>query len=254
MQKGYHKLFCNTCNKETWHYQPEIGKIRCCVHVGNLSVGNATVNKTTAYIDVTKEESVELAPESSGVASTAKRIPTKETVAKGFHMLLCDVCNREQWHYKAADDSTAHCLRHSNWNPKHKNRIILAPDVVTGPSDAELRQMNKMDMSLWNRSTEDRNSKVSLAEQDWVSDLFDLADPVTSVDPDKLVCSFCHKEVSNITSNWEDRVNIKKYMDAWADESGEIHMQEKTIASKKRVIACSACVLRLEKPQNVRIV
>jgi hypothetical protein len=167
-QKGYHKLFCSQCQKETWHYQPEIGPIHCCVHNKNLVRG--TVDPSL---------------------------------------------------------------------PK--------PDYS--------RQGHKLDMSLWQRSMENRRDAGVEAPSDLGQILF-TPDEIGEIfkDPDMVVCSFCGTQVSNVTSNWENWIKIKKVREPYLDVEGNIQMQEKRVINKRKVIACQNCVGKLKAPQVVRTV
>ena len=258
LAKGYHKLNCDTCQKETWHYKPDLGEIRCCVHVGNITTGNAKPVKDLQYIAVEPTSKFKVAPE--GI----QKKPVENFDKKGWHGRFCEICNRQTWWYKGPDQEPVHCTYHSAWIKGVKHAVVekesnhvqvlaqFSPVFVT-PTEQELRIANKMDRKLWANSEAKHKSEVSVTDQEWAKDLF--GDVITEVkDPDKLYCSFCGNETPYAQTTSENRPKMRFVQDIFTNSDGEPCVREKAVVISEKVNACRNCCLEIRKPVTVRVV
>ncbi len=184
--------------------------------------------------------------------------------AKGFHFLMCDICNRVTIWYKSPDQEPIHCTYHTAWNGKkhvvvnkESNHVMVVAQfapVHVPPTERELKNLNRMDLSIWRRGMEKRKVGVSVTGEDWVKDLFPPDNPEDLLKPGEVFCSFCLKKTSYIESISENRPKQMTVQDIYKDDSGEFHIKEKTVTTSVKVTACPKCVLNIKKPQQVRTV
>lgn len=263
-KKGYYKLFCDTCQKEVWHYKPDIGPIRCCVHAGNIIAGNAKPVTNEHYIaqDTKKDLGKDATPQHN--AEQNEKVEEKLVDSKGWHKRMCQLCQKYTWWYKSPDEEPIHCTNHSAWTGKkhivvekesnHVQVVAQFAPVYNTPSEKELQIANKLDRKLWANAEEKRKSEVVVTDLDWAQDLFPDAEPSGMKDPDKLYCSFCGKETPYTQATSENRPKMRYVQDVYKDASGELHIKEKAVVTSEKVNACPNCSLNIRKPIQVRTV
>lgn len=180
---------------------------------------------------------------------------------KGFHELPCDLCQRTTWHYKPEGEGSATCCNHSPVDCSPQGRLKEHPipaitggtNLHAGPSDSQLRRLNRLDMGLW-RSAENRKTQLQVSAP-WAQDLFGpdpFAAPVKESKPGQLYCTFCGVEVSYLAVLSEKNAKIRFIREPYKDAAGDIQVRERVVSMTEELHACPDCVLNIRKPVIVR--
>jgi hypothetical protein len=175
---------------------------------------------------------------------------------QGFHKAHCELCQRNTWHYKQGN--TVNCSDHSAWtkpvpNRKIEGNIVMGTMGKSKPepmTETAMRIANRLDRSLWSHAEERSKVSVVIGDEAWAKGLFE--DNPVKLDPDKLYCTFCGDEIDRIHVTSERKPVIRKIIDAYKDESGEIHQIEKVISRVETIHACPNCCLKVRRPITVR--
>lgn len=176
-------------------------------------------------------------------------------MASGFHKAFCSLCNRETWHYKMGDKPVT-CSDHSNWTGrKHTiatHAVQTTLQTIEPPTEREIRIANRLDRSMWRIGEHRKIASIDISDEAWAAGLFDDAEPVPQLDPDKLYCSFCGDPVEKIRVTQEKKPVIRRVMETYKTEGGDVIMQEKVTSRAEEVNACPKCCLKIRKPIEVR--
>lgn len=162
---------------------------------------------------------------------------------------FCSECGKKTWFYHQGTQEP-HCTeRHPGWAPRTDGFAIPEDPSKKPPTEVELRAMNRIDRSLWQRSVTERNTRVSAPD---MIDLFD-ADP-EPLPVDKRRCSFCGVVTDLGMVQSEKQVQIKKFEEPYLDSDGQIAIKETIRRQVEEMHACPNCISSISKPVVARIV
>jgi hypothetical protein len=161
----------------------------------------------------------------------------------------CGTCLRPTYHYKGK------CTDHSEWNPNREH--VDVRNVVFRPGSEEETakpRAIRMDMSLWKLTSERRKSQVDISSEAWAAGLFPDDPDTPTVKPGQVACSFCGQGVDLINALMEKKPVIRRVMNAYRDDDGEVHIQERVTSRAETVHACKDCCLQIRKPVVAHVV
>lgn len=260
-KSGYHTLYCEVCQKETWHYYKH-GLGKCTVHQSNLAsttaIKNEAVVKPTEKVFISeKQDESKYVPYSHDTYKKPKKenkIFLYDECPKGFHLVECQKCAKVTTHYKGEGDkekpSCTICNHERVANMRHN--VIPVDETKRPPTEGEFRRMNKLGPMMY-RNSEARKARLPLPKHlDYLRDEIRTEKPV--VDVNNVFCTFCKKQTSRISATTEKLPHIKKQTEVVKLGDGTTEIREKTVVTIEEIIACPKCSDKVRKSVEVRTV